>query len=596
MYQRPKRQTIDPLRPLRMMVRRLETSNSILAGRNLYHHLVPKGEAPAWTLGNDIYFNSGKLPSPVDKLSTMAVKGFSNHELGHVMFSPTAADIQHGYPGAGNEMYSAMLYDKSYQLVFNALEDQRMETLLCRRFANQAPYLTAAFRHSVMSGSDQMLERAYLLARGRRYLPVRLRRLLRRKFPRQDLIPDIRRIIDGYCRLNLYKPQDLYKAHRFIVEMVDLLRAADILPEVQDFCLCKTLQDRNTTPDRQESADAVERILAKVHRVDGEVQDSAEDAPDADVDGTDDADAQSSLGGAGQPPEDAAQIGKQVKDILTGIVEQDAATGDVADELRAIEKFIRDGVDIVSSQLEATNSLDPQMLGLAKKVADALQVQEEDTEASWERWTNSGKLNVGRVIAHPNDRDHAFDRWREGGDTGVDQEWVVILDCSGSMKSYFNQLSQAAWIAKRAADAVGVRMTVFAFGYQYQTHLVYGPDDKVRTDAYKSLGDLGMTEPLKALVEAHQLLSRSPRKERVMFLMTDGGFTGTSSYLNWRDPEEVIEDMNARDISTHLMYYDTQGNGTYDSHRCKTHGLINSLYEFPGIVKDLMMERIRIRR
>jgi hypothetical protein len=590
---------------LRRMIRRLEASNSIISGIDVFHHLVHKGDAPAWTIDTDIYFHSGKLPIPEDKKSIMVITGVNNHELGHVLFTPSIEDIKVLFPGAPNVMLSKLQHDAVYQNLFNALEDQRMEMLLCKRFANQRPYLMAGFNYIIMQ-NEKLFDHAYLLARGRRYLPVKIRRMLKNRFKKPELIKDIRRIIDSFVKLNLFRGQDLYKAHQLITELRALLAENDMIPP-EESCTCGTMSLLLQASSRkQPSADEVDDILAEVVEAmaqDGDAQQVSENGPDSAAGGSDDPDAGKG-GGTGPDAEDGPSEGdggstqgiearatnEEVKGELTALLAVEANSSEVSAEVAAVEHYIRTALDLDIQPLKESRALRDGMPMIAKRTSKALRFLEDDVDPTWERATTSGKLNIGQLIKHPDDREYAFDRWQEGGESAADQEWVVLLDCSGTMSAYLDMLGQASWIMKRAADLSGAKMTIISWGSHNIKRLIYGPDDRAELNKYPNYPGHGNTQPLSALVDAYKVLQQSKRKQKGLLVMTDGDWHYSPAVEGWTHAHDVIKDLNAHGVMTHLTYF---GNRSYPSHECQTHGAIGSIEELPTIMKELIAGRIK---
>lgn len=658
----------DKGRTLRALIRRLETSNSILSGRNVYHHLIPgDDEAPAaWTIEDDIYFNSARLPSPDTSEDVIFVTGVNNHELGHVLFTPRPDDIRDLYPGPVNEMMREFESNELYRHVWNILEDQRMEMLLFKRYSNQKPYLLAAFTRIVLKGATKEdISRAYILARGRRYLPVHIRRMLKKRFTKPALIPDIRRIIDSYVKLNLLRPSGMRDAHVLVMELVKLLEDNEIWPKNEmpkhEGCnhqeqVLERLRVYRVGGDGSSSGqvdrDEIDKQLKRVAKqIDDEnnskpQQDQPEDPNDADDaddqdqdnptgatgsdpdapeggkggkgkdadstdaeddDSGDDGDSAMGGSGGGNPSSQSAAAGagpspigvsdQLIDQALREAIEEAMEEHNTGEELKEVFHFLKTDPTIDMEKVDKRVDVPEELPQTARHIEKALRLLEADTDPSWERGTTSGKLNVQHVMMHPNDRDHAFDRWQEGGTSGVDQEWVVALDCSGSMMSHFGTLARAAWSMKRAADLVQVKMTILLYGSEGNDQVLYAPNQRASATEMFLIHDLGGTEPAGVLLEAYRLFSLSKRAEKSLLIMTDGSWhPQTTGIDGLNTPEEIIDGLNVNGVHTHLLHLSSWGSSRVNAHRCKTASNFSKVEELPLLMRELISGRMKVKR
>lgn len=162
-------------------------TNSILAKRNIKVALRKEGtgSAPAWSDGDTVYFNTDHIRD-TDFDDIMRVYGLNFHEMAHVFYTPR---MSHPVPTRCKE--------ESLWEAFNALEDQRIETLLTRRWPSTAPWLTATVGRWLLDSTAAVIH-AYPLVRGRRYLPGELRGLLREQYLYPSRLGVIDSVIDEY--------------------------------------------------------------------------------------------------------------------------------------------------------------------------------------------------------------------------------------------------------------------------------------------------------------------------------------------------------------------------------------------------------------
>lgn len=650
----------DNGREFRRYIRQLEARNSVLLGFDVFHHIEQDGPAPAWSQGDEIWFNQDALPVPDTRENIIFLTGVNNHEVGHLQFTPTPDDVQRTFPGYPNDMHRLMMGDKQYRNVWNILEDQRMEMLMIRRYANQRPYFLAAFANIVLTQKDY-LDTAYLLARGRRYLPLKIRRMLKRKFKAPKAIPQIRRIIDAYCKLNLFRGQDLYEAHRLITQMIALLEEHKLWPEgAQDHDGCKAVEVMVTQPksNRKDRIDQ-ERVAAEVRAVakqieeenDEEKLDGAEagmgegdgaegesgqgggadgpgtpadgdaDGPgqgdggngqgDASGDGTDgqggssDADGEDGDGtgaGTGGGSGDVDLTDDDVREAIAAVAVQALNTGDIGRDIADQLRMLRGTPDIDARRVTDMQRITPEMPAASRRIATALRKIETESDPYWERRTSAGKLNIQRVMTHPNDRDYAFDRWQEGGLGGNDQEWAVLLDASQSMKEHMFRLAQTNWMMKRAADQVGAALTSLAWGSTWARsvepfRLLYGPNDKAHGSDMPGIPDMGGTTPAPVLLETYRLLGQSKHPIKGMLIMTDGDWVGApDSSTPFRTNEAIIKAMNDMGVITHLVYFPTgrQQRTVINAHGCQGATMLGDITDMVGIMKDLISRAMKV--
>lgn len=572
--------------PLRRMIRRLEIQNTILYGKDVFHFCATAGPTYAWSTGNEISFNVAQLPSPEAARDIMFITGVNNHELAHVMFTPTLSQIQTFFDNRLDTRIQAMivslLKNNAYQHYFNVLEDQRIEMLKVKRHANQVPYFKVVFTRLMrenLSHNDTM----YLLARGRKYLPLKIRRRLMKRFKYPHLIPAIRRIIDEYITLNLFRYDDLLRAHRLITQLVDLMDTVNNLskdlchahkamlrPELSTVDAGRT-RDQRAVPD----SDALEAIDAALSAIKQDVA-------------ADDGEGQPGSGGTGAS-EDASKSDQDLIEEVEQEVEEDFA---VADEVSKVRQYIsQPSADY--RRLRRTEPVDMQLPMLARKISAELRRKEEEAEPYWEVQTNSGKLDPLYAMRHTDDLEHSFRRWEDAGTTGVDQEWVVLLDCSDSMRTHLAKLSKVGWVLKRAADLTGVQMTIIAYGSK-DPLLTYGVTDRADMDAVRQMENLGGTKPASVLATAHHLLATSKRSQRVMFVMTDGSWTLYDRFNDEQvNADELIASMNGHGITTHLCFLGGRGSET---HNCASYSTIDQLDTLPEVFRDLMKTMVGRKR
>ena len=187
-------------------------ADSTLALKPINVHIVnQEGGAPAWSSASDIYFNASHINADFDVQQLLAINGLNFHELAHVRYTPrNGSDI------------CQWVIENNYWSAFNALEDQRIETLMTSRFPSTVNWFVATVAQYLLN-TPEAFTTSYALLRGRRYLPVDIRRMSREAFKAQELVPAIVEVVDSYRTL-IY-PRDTERAKELIERFNDILKS-----------------------------------------------------------------------------------------------------------------------------------------------------------------------------------------------------------------------------------------------------------------------------------------------------------------------------------------------------------------------------------
>jgi hypothetical protein len=233
-----------------------------------------------------------------------------------------------------------------------------------------------------------------------------------------------------------------------------------------------------------------------------------------------------------------------------------------------------------------------------RRFARELERLRDECEPGWNKGVPSGRLNVQRVI-NGCEIDEAFDRWEEGND-GADVEAVILVDRSGSMGSNQNDrnASLACWTIKRALEAIDAPVTVYAF--DDRNEVAYKRTERAHKTRFKFIYGSGGTNPYGALIAAEQLLMSSRKKNKMLFIITDGVF-------NHEKNDEVIQRIAKRGILTamtlimddrDLEYYSrNQQNGENSfRHEAEIFGRISTARDLVPFAKAVVMGAIKKRR
>lgn len=624
------------LRALRTMARHLERSNSVLCRRTVQMNVVgDQLPSAAWTIGNDIYFNQDRIPHPVDKRTTATVMGINNHELGHVLLTPTERTIQNVWRdskrGGSVPLLGRIERDQAFAYVWNLLEDQRIESIMVHKFPTWRPYLTLAFVKVLLKTKDDVRV-GYLFAHGRRFLPRKIRQVLRKVFKYKSIIPDVQRIIDEYRTLNLKAAPGLVDAERLTSEMLTVLQSVNFpLPDTADHPGCSCTRrvgrdnmaqpDEEARPEQRQADISMDRV--EVQNLLNEMAEDEQAAQDANGDahvaqegegeqgdseqGGGEADSQT-MSGSGGPAGLGGSASQNDEDAFKDIERAISAVL----EIKTLEEGVKQAQDVIRGadafssdtkrQRTWRKTVPDGLPMIARKAANQLQKIEADNDGEWISERPTGRVNMQRASRQDVDYTTVYDEWTEDGIGGSDMEIVCVLDVSGSMHSHLSALSEAAWMVKKMGDIVGAATSVVTFGSLDHYVVVYGPKDKASGTAFPVVDDGGGTEPRRALQEAYQVLTKSKRQHKMLFVFTDGSWSDSTYYNRYErykpipgleTSDKIIKALNNQGVDTALLFMNTGWDRSRDSHGCKTRVEIQSMEDFPPFVRDALAKRLK---
>jgi hypothetical protein len=598
---------------LNALCRVYEQADRVLSGDPVIVNVVEDGPAPAWSDGQSITVNASYI-NEMDIETLTQINGLNYHELAHHLYTPRK----------GTTMIQYVL-ENNLMTAFNILEDQRIETLLVARYPSIAPFLTATCARWLAEDEDEAIGN-YLCVRGRRYLPVEIRQGFRDVFAFPELIPNIIDIVDQYRILAF--PRDYEYAKTLIKRLQDEVlipmglmvnqktggpngcgdrapiakgrpepgkaqerdaKNAGGMGTKESPFIPKQKQQPQSQPQAEEGQggnnstpyipkNSDEAIAIRDHKVDGE---------------------KSFTPGQGHVDSQGG-ISTKLNDMLNDAIDDVLTNKDVIADVKAKQRVIVGGdgkYDDVLKRGKFDMTTVPEDTVIAyRKFAKELQRLRDDMEPTWHRGMPTGRLNVQRVIKGC-EIDEAFDRWDEGDD-GCDIEAVILVDRSGSMTSNQNDKSAslACWTIKRALEHINSFVTVYAF--DDKPELAYNRSEPANKTQYKFIYGDGGTDPYSSLLAAEQLLMSSRRKNKMLFVITDGVFSSDKN-------DELIERISKRGVLTvmtlimsdsEFKWY-TNGHGTEETlrHKSEIFGRITSAKDLLPFARSIVTSAIRKR-
>ncbi|CAB4128106.1 vWFA domain containing protein [uncultured Caudovirales phage] len=480
--------------------------------------------APAWSDSDNIWFNDKDMGDLSDVNTVLGIKGLSLHEVAHILLTPRtgsnlAKDVQR----------------ESLWRAFNALEDQRIEMMMTKRFGNVADWLTATVLQFIMEEPEQWAL-CYPLLHGRKYLPKELRTQVAKLYENQQDVARLGQLIDQYIVLNLADPKNYPVAIDIIREYSRLVEG---LPQAEgdDSWQPETGWGRIHDPAGHHERKEGEWKSSKSKPMTKAEQEKLSDKVQQSVDG-DNASGDDESDSAGNTPSNndssdgndkpgqglgVNTTGPNLNDIASSAL--DKIKQSKSREIAQIMKQYGGDIELTSGKganlPKSDGRLEPvtiEATKAAKSFANELEKLRAEFDPGWLRRTESGRLNVQRYVTGT-DIDECFDEWDLGREDAVDIEAVILLDTSGSMYENAKGAFESMWAIKRALDKITASTTVVTF--DSTSVILYSADERAN---HKMKWDYtgGSTNPMKGLQYANNVLAQSKRAIKICIVITDG--------------------------------------------------------------------------
>ena len=574
-----------------------------------------KLDAPAWSGASTVTFNSRVIGDLNDAKSIAGVKGLDLHEISHILYTSRE----------GSEIFD-FVSDNNYFMAYNALEDQRIETLFTAKYPSTIDWFTATILIHFVDNKESFTN-SYPLLRGRRYLPVELRAQSRNAYPEQDQINEICSIVDQYRTLIF--PADTEIGKDLIARFNDLLpkgdgsgngsgsgeggsvrpagagEEGDCVIRINDpFGHGKRPQEglessatsRPVAPKKQEKDRDRSQQLDKED--DAELADQLKSKPVIDVDINDidfdfddeDSDQDSSSSNAGDSAGDL--VNTLIEDLLENIL--DSNETEINDILRQIGGL---------PSLATNNSKEPELDEFRILQPDAntfqaslsfgreLERLKASFDPAWDKYESQGRLSAHRYL-RGDELDSVFDQWNEGREDATEIECVILLDNSGSMNGQkASSAYRAMYAIKKALDRVNANTTVITFNDRANT--LYRATDRVG-NTIRDAGCGGGTDATDAIQYATKLLAETEKPVRIFFAITDGDWSG-----NQDANHETIKRMARAGVLTAFAYIpeitEPVELNTEKSHYCEIASVIRNPFDLVYMAKSIVKYAISRR-
>jgi len=561
-----------------LTARQINVSVSTDLQRDFYE--LPK-DTVAISDAENIIFNPNNIGNLNDPDVALQLRGVSLHEIGRILLTPRA----------GSNLVKWVRGNK-YEQAFNALENQRTEVFLSAKYSNVKHWFTAAIAKYLIDNPTE-LGMLFPLIDGRTYLPLELRKALRKAFVLPELVTELSDIISKYTVLNLADSAQIPIAMQLIKEYHDIIHEAfkdpaknppygtphggwQEMPNMNEDgkgSIIKSSERSKPMPKAGQDR-IIEKILKErdkeftesIGDEEGEEYDKPESEPksgnkpgDGNSDGDSNDDGDKPGDGDSDKPGGESVGGKPMPGMVNSVT--DIAKKHLTNIKNTLREDINDmvanfnGETTLSSKHQPTpqrsyneqqKPVAPEVIQQVKSFVNQLELIRAEHDPGWERKVNSGKLSVYRY-ATGGAVDEVFDRWDEGREDVVDIETVILLDNSGSMHWTIDSAHDSMWAIKRAMDKIGASTTVLTFADD--ARMLYAANQKAKVTK-TFVGTAGGTSPKQALDYAKYIFANSERAIKILIVITDG------VWYNAKEQDQIIHRLRKAGVITALGFVD----------------------------------------
>ena len=561
--------------------------------------------APAWSGASHVCFNSRLLGNLNTPKEIAGLRGLDLHEVSHILYTPRE----------GSEIFE-WCRENNYLFAYNALDDQRIETLFTTRYPSTIDWFTSTILIHFVD-DPQAFETSYGLLRGRQYLPTELLARSRNAYKFQDQLDEICEIVDQYRVLTFPDDTELAKdlIKRFDALMPKQEVPQDGLADWEKDLLGKDgkkvvisikspfghgdrphegIESSSTSrpvPPIQQKRDR-DRAKTKPIKDDAKLAEQLKSQPVIEIDLTNqNKDTDSGNTAGNQTPDNQSAL----KDMLNNILDNQQIANEINDIIRQIGGL---------PSLATNNSKEPNKSRYQNQNPDAQTFQaslsfsrelerlKATFDPAWNKYQSQGRLQAHRYM-RGDDLDTIFDQWSEGQDDATEIECVILLDNSGSMSGRKETSAYRAMYAiKRALDRINANTTVITFNTI--ANVLYRADEKA-TGVIRNAGSQGGTNPTEAITYATKILAETEKPVRIFFAITDGEW----EHYSVRENNEAIKKLGNAGVLTAFAYIADQDElvnlDQEKSHYCEIGAVVNNPLNLIGMAKSIVKYAISRR-
>ncbi len=582
---------------------------SVLSLRPIETYAVPSSPYPAWSGSQTIGYGLNHLGDLGNPYSVMALKGYTIHEIAHILFTARSGSV-----------YRQWIIQNNLNTAFQVAEDSRIEYLMIGRFGNSvSTWLNASVIRHLLNPETELAVQ-YPLYAGRTYVPLAIREALRSAFIDQSLVADIQRLVLEYREIVFDEQTAVDRAKGILIELDKLLRQAGITDLPDPFGHNQRPADELETSgsrpipyDQQRRAqkngskrnDPLDNGTTQVGN-DQEKHRTPPPQPTGCFPQPIQPGQPGEPGQQGQQGQQGYQPGQPGDQVEQG---WPAGKGDQREQNEAIRELLQTELDKQYEQVKSEvrkeiktlnrattdlnsngtlkeprqaqyklKSVEPEVFTSAKKFGQELVKIQAENEPGYEKLTDSGKLNAGRYLREC-DLEVAFDRFTNGQQEATDIEAVVLLDNSGSMGGNpANQAYRAMFAIKKGLQAINARCSVITYNSYAET--LYSADEKVSSQI-KDAGASGGTNPDTAVNYAYEVFARSNKAVKLLITITDGEWGNTD------EVDEQIAELRENGVLTALAFI-SNGDTLRNTHNFEIISQIKHTSHLLGLAKTIV--------
>jgi Mg-chelatase subunit ChlD len=550
--------------------------------------------APAWSGASQVVFNSRLLGDLNTPKEIAGLRGLDLHEVSHILYTPRE----------GSEIFE-WCRDNDYLFAYNALDDQRIETLFTTRYPSTIDWFTSTILIHFVD-DPQAFETSYGLLRGRQYLPTELLARSRNAYKHQDQLDEICEIVDQYRVLVFPDDTEIAKD---LIKRFDALMPKQEVPQDGEgkkvVISIKSPFGHGDRPSEGIESSSTSRPVAPIQQKrdrdrakqkpikdDAKLAEQLKSEPVIEIDLTDQNKSTGENKTAGnQKPSDQSAL----SDMLNNILDDQQIVNEINDIIRQIGGLpslaTNNSKEPNKSQYQNQNP-DAQTFQASLSFSRELERLKATFDPAWNKYQSQGRLQAHRYM-RGDDLDTIFDQWSEGQDDATEIECVILLDNSGSMSGRKEQSAYRAMYAiKRALDRINANTTVITFNTT--TNVLYRADEKA-TGVIRNAGSTGGTNPTQAITYATKILAETEKPVRIFFAITDGEW----EHHSVRENNEAIKKLGNAGVLTAFAYIADQDElvnlDQEKSHYCEISAIVNNPLNLIGMAKSIVKYAISRR-
>jgi hypothetical protein len=512
----------------------------------------PLQYAPAWNDGKNVTFNAKHIKALTDE-TVISLHGLNYHELAHLLFTPrqgtalgkwvmekkTITHENKWKDYQGNEhtttAESIELVSPARARAFNILEDCRAEYYMTTKYPSTRPFFTALLGEYIAKHQEDFSDNFVLLA-GRKYFSLPARQYSAMAYAKQygeEQAKQVYSICSEYR--SLVYPRDYNRGQELIEQFIA------IIPET-----LHTPSGCDGRPVMRNGKPLGEKELDAIIADDGEPDELNLDKNSAGYSITGDGDGEFNKDTKDFNTDKDQALAESVEQAVQSAKNDESLKTKVRETIKAINKDSSTKSILGKGQGTADEPTQAEITA-SRLFGQELERIRIECDPAWELERPTGKLNVRRAMnADVNEIGKLFDRWTLGNED-YDIECCIALDRSGSMWNEIGSASRSAWVIKRAIEKINGRVSVMT--YNADSRMLYSADQKASPSKALIAHATGGTDPYYSLLESQRIFQQSKAKTKLLFLLTDGGFSTTS------DP--LISEMGQSGVFTSVIFLGT---------------------------------------